>query len=175
MLSSNLQSILDNRLRYLPDITRKAINSVDWPSELVTIGKKYGMHVDEMEDFQSVVMRAMTGLLAPDKFESELISALALSPANAEKILLDVNDHVFEPIHDYVMNKGAAQDPLRSTGLVLEQGVEEAAPVIAPQPQTQTAPAATVVFEVPGSPEPAPKPAAKPSVNGDFESFFVVK
>jgi hypothetical protein len=175
MLSSNLQSILENRLRYLPDITRKAINSIDWPSELVSIGKKYGMHVDEMEDFQSVVMRGMTGLLSPEKFEDELISSLALSPANAEKILLEVNDRVLEPIHDYVINKGAAHDPLKATGLVVEQGTEDETSTVPVQTPAAATSTSTTVFEVPASPEPTPKPTAKPAVNGDFESFFVIK
>jgi hypothetical protein len=75
-LSSNLQSILDNRLRYLPEITGKAINSIDWATKIITIGHTYGLHVDEMEEFQAVVLKSMIGLIAPENFEQELYQHL---------------------------------------------------------------------------------------------------
>lgn len=177
MLSSNLQSILTNRLRYLPEITGKAINSIDWPTRLIEIGRTYGLHVDEMEDFQAVVMKAMVGMIQPGKFMDELISTLALSPANAEKVLMEVNDKVFEPIHEYVMNGGAtAPDPLKQTGIVMDEHVptpasDDAIPV-PPAPVQQPA---SQEFEIPPSPEAVPTPVpAKPQVTGSFDDFFVI-
>ena len=52
MLSSTLQSMLDNRLRYLPEITGKAIASIDWPGRIIEIGRKYGLHMDDIEELQ---------------------------------------------------------------------------------------------------------------------------
>lgn len=158
MLSTNLQSILDNRLRYLPEITGKAINSIDWPSKLIEIGKKYGMHVDEMEDFQSVVLRSMIGMVAPEKFEDELITTLALSPANAQKVLEDINASILEPIHNFVMNNGKTPDALTTAGIVIEPSHEEAPMTLSAAP-----------LEIPSSPEPV---LEKPNVSGNFDDFF---
>ncbi len=121
MLSSNLQSILDNRLRYLPDITAKAIASVDWATKLSSIAHTYGLHMDEVEDLQSVVMRSMVGMIAPADFEQSLISALALSPANAEKMISEINAQVFQPIHDVVMAGGKSPDGMVGMGIHVEE------------------------------------------------------
>lgn len=118
-LSPQLQQILENRLRYLPEITGAAINSIDWATRIINIGHKYGLHVDEMEEFQGVVLKSMIGLIAPENFESELINTLALSPATTEKIIGELNTQVFEPIHDYVMNDGKV-DQLKSTGIEID-------------------------------------------------------
>lgn len=126
-LSSNLQSVLDNRLRYLPEITGKAINSIDWASRIITIGHKYGLHVDEMEEFQGVVLKSMIGLIVPENFEAELINTLALSPATTEQVIRELNTQVFEPIHDFVMNGGKV-DELKKTGIILTSAEPEAMP-----------------------------------------------
>lgn len=120
MLSSNLQSILDNRLRLLPQITRDAIASVDWPTILIEIGKKYGLHIDDMEEFQGVILKSMTGMIAPAQFESALITALALSPQTTETIITEVNEKIFQPIHDYVLRGGKPVDGMEKAGIVLD-------------------------------------------------------
>jgi hypothetical protein len=81
MLSSNLQTILDNRLRYLPDISSKAITSIDWSTKVIEIGHKYGLHIEDIEDMQMVVLKSMTGLASPEDFETNLITATAASPS----------------------------------------------------------------------------------------------
>ena len=146
-LSSNLQSVLENRLRYLPEITGKAINSIDWATRIINIGHKYGLHVDEMEDFQGVVLKSMIGLVAPENFETELINALALSPTTTEKIISELNTEIFEPIHDYVMNDGKV-DELKKSGIILETQKDEPLNF---QKLTDTA------LEIPGSPEETPE------------------
>ena len=149
-LSSSLQSVLENRLRYLPEITGKAINSIDWATRIVNIGHKYGLHVDEMEDFQGVVLKSMIGLISPESFETELINALALSPATTEKIITELNIEIFEPVHDYVMNGGKV-DELKKSGIVLESNIE-----LESMPKMDTTP-----LEIPASPEPDTDPVEK--------------
>ena len=146
-LSNELQSLLDNRLRYLPPLAGQAIMSIDWSSKLIDIGRSFGLHIDEMEDFQAVVLKALTGLIAPAAFEQELIAALALSPANAEKVIAAVNAQVFEPIHDFVMRGGkpVAANPLAQTGIHVENQVQEPT-VTAVAQQPGTSPVASIVF-----------------------------
>ncbi len=154
-LSSNLQSILENRLRYLPEITGQAIGSIDWATRIITIGHNYGLHVDEMEDFQAVVLKSMIGLISPENFETELINALALSPATTEKIITELNVAVFEPIHDYVMN-GGKSDPMKSLGITIETPSSLAEPRDTPTSQVEKP-----ELEIPASPEPDTAPREK--------------
>lgn len=161
-LSSNLQSILDNRLRYLPEITARAINSIDWSAKLITIGHKYGLHIDEMEEFQGVVLKAMIGLVAPTDFENQLINALALSPTNTDKIIAEVNREIFEPIHGFVMNQGRPADPMATAGIVVQPEASVPIPVKV----------SSVPLEIPPSPEPS-KTIAKD--HDKFDEFFMVK
>jgi hypothetical protein len=167
MLSSNLQSILTNRLRYLPEITGKAINSIDWPTKVVEIGHKYGLHIDDIEELQTVVLKSMTGLASPADFETNLISATAASPATIEKLIQDLNHHIFEPIHNFVMTDGKAPDPLAAHGIELEPAVEDIsnAPELVPEPRGPE-------LEIPASPEPVVQ-KLKPQVAGSFNDFFV--
>lgn len=166
-LSSSLQSILDNRLRYLPEITGKAITSIDWSTKLITIGKKYGLHIDEMEEFQTVVLKSMIGLIPPEQFETELISALAVSPTDTEKIIHEINDQIFEPIHNFIMNQGAVVDPLKQAGIIIEPVQEGSSSKELPISNQNISHEPTL--EIPASPETVP---LKPEVSGDFSSFF---
>src|SRR5207253_2076583 len=75
--------------------------------------------------FLSVVVKSMIGLIAPDRFEQELIAALAVSPANADKIIAVLNAQVFEPIHDYVLRGKPSTDTLAKTGIVIESAAPE--------------------------------------------------
>lgn len=120
-LSPNLQSILDNRLRYLPEQVGKAIYSIDWSTELITIGKKYGLHIDDMEEFQGVVLKSMIGMIAPDQFENELITATAVSPTTANNMIHDINEKIFEPIHNMVTGQvSAPATVMEKTGIHIE-------------------------------------------------------
>lgn len=119
-LSPNLQSILDNRLRYLPAVVGKAINSIDWATELITIGKKYGIHIDEMEEFQGVVLKSMIGMIAPDQFESSLISATAVSPTTAGHMIDDINKKILEPVHNYIMNPDKPVNQVEKMGIDIQ-------------------------------------------------------
>lgn len=121
---------MDSRLRYLPEITGQAIMSIDWPTRLIAIGKKYGLHIDDMESFQEVVLKSMLGIIDPDRFESSLLESLALSPANLDAVIDDVNDAILEPIHDFVMNQGKPSiDPLKQAGITIPQMQPESIPV----------------------------------------------
>lgn len=170
-LSPTLQSILDNRLRYLPEITTRALASIDWATRIITIGHTYGLHVDDMEEFQGVVLKSMIGMIAPDRFEAELINTLALSPANIEKIINDLNTQVFEPIHDFVMHEGKT-DPLKSAGIELEVTTPSLETLPSPSSTTLQHRSSDDMLEIPTSPEPqrTPEPSSAPELK--FEDYF---
>lgn len=171
-LSPALQSMLDNRLRYLPEITGKAIASIDWSSKIIEIGHKYGIHVDDIEDLQAVVLKSMIGLLPPDEFEKNLILATAVSPSVSEQIIIAMNQAIFEPIHQFVMADGKPKDPLAAAGIELQKKEPEP---YRPNPQGLATPPIKEEIsqlEIPASPEPKVV-TRKPIVQGKFDDFFV--
>ncbi len=166
-LSPTLQSLLDNRLRYLPEVTGKAIASIDWSSKIIEIGHKYGIHVDDIEDLQAVVLKSMIGLLPPDEFHQNLVMATAVSPTTAEQIINAMNTEIFEPIHQFVITNGKKPDPLAAAGIELQPEEEyrlESSPVSSISQKEVTS------LEISGSPEPR---LIKPVVPGKFDTFFV--
>ncbi len=175
MLSSTLQSMLDNRLRYLPEITGKAIASVDWPSRIIEIGRKYGLHMDDIEELQEVVLKSMIGLASPADFENNLISATAASPATINAMVADMNEKVFEPIHDFVINNGKEENPLVAHGIEIEtEPITESShrtPSSLAEPRdTPPLSRGRPTLDIPVSPE---SNTPKPQVPGSFDAFFM--
>lgn len=164
MLSSKLQAVLNNRLRYLPEITSRAISSVDWPTKVIEIGKKYGLHMEEIGDLQEVVLKSMTGLADPSDFESNLISATAASPATIDHLIDDLNLNIFEPIHNFVVNNGKVPDSTKIQGIDFEPQLPDTSFTVPTPPQNQS----IQELEIPEKP-----PVSKPQVHGNFNNFFI--
>lgn len=121
-MNEKIRQQFEEQLAYLPEINQRALKSFDWATELVAIGKTYGLHIDELEELQIETMLLLVGLTSPDDYEKELIERLAISPIEAGKIIEDVNKRVFSPIHDYIVNGGtktetAPADIMESSGI----------------------------------------------------------
>lgn len=108
-MNERLKQQFEEQLTYLPAINQQALRSFDWATELVAIGKNYGLHIDELEDLQTETMLLLVGLITAEQYPNEIINRLAISPAEAEKIIEQVNDRIFIPIHDYIVNGGVTQ------------------------------------------------------------------
>ncbi len=99
------------QLDLLPALNRQAIESVDWQDLLIDIGKSHGIDSDDIDDLQLETMLVLVGLENPSNYENQLISQLALSPAEADKLINDITAQIFTPIHDYIVNS------TKSTGI----------------------------------------------------------
>lgn len=106
-MNEKLRQSFEEQLVYLPEINQRALKSFDWATELLSIGKNFGLHIDELEDLQLETMLVMVGLVQVKDYPNELINKLAISPAEANKIIEQVNDRIFTPIHDYIVNGGS--------------------------------------------------------------------
>ncbi len=123
-MNEKLKQQFEEQLAYLPTINQEALKSFDWASELIGIGKNYGLHIDELEDLQIETMLLLVGLTSPDDYENELITRLAISPVEARKIIEDINIHVFTPIHDYIVNGGTQKKPPVTGDIMSSVGIE---------------------------------------------------
>ncbi len=104
--NEKFRSTLAEQMTYLPEITQKALKSFDWATQLLSIGKEYGLHIDQLEDLQLETMLVLVGIIPAESYETELETKLAISPAEAVKIIQAVNTQIFIPIHDYIVNDG---------------------------------------------------------------------
>jgi hypothetical protein len=121
-MNDKLRQQFDEQLTYLPEINQAAMRSFDWATELISIGHGYGLHVDQLEDLQIETMLVMVGLTAPEKYEDELITRLALSPTEANRIIDEVNKRIFTPIHDYIV-RGGPEKPAAPTSAMESAGM----------------------------------------------------
>ena len=131
-MNENLRQSFEEQLVYLPEINQQALKSFDWATELLSIGKNYGLHIDELEDLQVETMLVLVGLVQPADYQNELINRLAISPIEATKIIEQVNDRIFTPIHDYIVN-GGPKVVTTPTGVMESAGFEitdDDAPVV---------------------------------------------
>lgn len=92
-------------IQYLPEVNQHALRSFDWATVILNVGKKNGLYIDQLEDLQIETMLVLTGQVSAEDYPNELMNRLALSPAQAEKIIFDINQQVFTPIHDYILDQ----------------------------------------------------------------------
>lgn len=158
-MNDKLRQQFEDQLTYLPTINQEALKAFDWASELIGIGKNYGLHVDELEDLQIETMLLLVGLTSPDNYEKELIERLAISPSEAGKIIEQINDRIFTPIHNYIVNGGvkAQSTPIMIMGSAGLEMTRDDSPI-------QTTPSSTPLVRVGGEhPTVQPIPESKPS------------
>jgi hypothetical protein len=110
-MNDKLRQQFNDQLTYLPEINQRALQSFDWATELIAIGHGYGLHIDQLEDLQIETMLVLVGLTPADDYQNEVITRLAISPSEADKIIAEVNTRIFTPIHDYIVRGGPESAP----------------------------------------------------------------
>lgn len=121
-MNDKLRQQFEEQLTYLPDINQQAMRSFDWATELISIGHGYGLHIDQLEDLQIETMLVMVGLTPPEKYQDELITRLALSPIEADRIIEEVNKRIFSPIHNYIV-RGGPEKPVAPMSVMESAGI----------------------------------------------------
>lgn len=123
-MNENLKKTFEEQLTYLPAINQQALRSFDWATELIGIGKQYGLHIDQLEDLQIETMLVLVGVISADDYPNELITRLAISPSEADKIIEQINDRIFTPIHDHIVRGGPISSPISDAVIMENTGVQ---------------------------------------------------
>ena len=92
------------QLALLPSLNQSAIQSIDWMGLLIDIGKSHGIDHEDILDLQLETMLVLVGLEDPNNYENQLIAILALSPAEADKLITDITEQIFTPIANYIIS-----------------------------------------------------------------------
>lgn len=93
---------IENRLNSLPADIQEAMSKVDTTTAILNVGKKNGLHVDQMGELLYCVGLVMLGLEHSQRFADIIIEKVGVSPEQAEVITADINNEVFLKLRESV-------------------------------------------------------------------------
>jgi hypothetical protein len=98
--SQNLKNTIDEHMKSLPHDVQEAIHGSSWERKILEIGRKYGLHVDQLEILQTELSLAVLGLVGRDEFVRETMREAHIPKQTMELMVFDINRDIFEPIRD---------------------------------------------------------------------------
>src|SRR3989344_3534997 len=84
----------------LPPNLREAYGSVNTSEILEEIGKKHGLHIDDVGGLVNETGYVMLGVTPPGEYIKKLADAIDIPREKAREIAIDVNERVFKPIRE---------------------------------------------------------------------------
>lgn len=94
---------LHEMLKTLPPDVNEAIGSVNYIDTLIDIEKKYHLHLDQADALGNEIFKLMLGLTQPQQFIGALKASVGVSDEAAKVIATEVNEKIFRPIKDSLM------------------------------------------------------------------------
>ncbi|HEY4479417.1 MAG TPA: hypothetical protein VI981_03635 [Candidatus Paceibacterota bacterium] len=160
------QETINEKIASLPSDVKDAINSVDIGMRVQTIGSKYHLQIDELNELEKTTAYVMLGLCHPSSYIEVLKTKLAISNETAEAIALDINETIFKPLRASLrkMHSLSEQEEILSAA---PQKADATAPKVQSfmGPYSSSTPAAPL--NPPATPQKTtdtPIPASKPEV-----------
>lgn len=90
----------DERISSLSPKIQEAINNSNYQSYIYTIGNKYALNIDQIGILEEITTKVMTGILPPDKYESEIKSKISIEEGVVSKMMLEINENIFKNIKE---------------------------------------------------------------------------
>jgi hypothetical protein len=87
-------------LKGLPPDVNEAIGSVNYIDTLTDMEKKYRLHIDQMDALGNEIYKLMLGLTPPQQFVGVIKTSANLSDETAKQIAAEVNEKIFRPIRE---------------------------------------------------------------------------
>lgn len=87
-------------LKNLPLDVNEAIGSVDYVDTLISMEKKYRLHIDQMDALGSEVYKLMLGLTPPQQFIDMVKTSVNVSDETAKQIATEVNAKILRPVRE---------------------------------------------------------------------------
>lgn len=114
-MNEETQKLIDQRIAMLPENIRESLKKIPWAEEILAIGKKNGLHVDQMGELQIETVLVLVGLTHPNQYPTELKRALSLGDAQVTAIVVDVNERILKSIRQSLIDFMALEDATTST------------------------------------------------------------
>lgn len=102
MTNESLKKTISDHMKTLPRDVQDAINASSWERKVLTIGRRHGLHVDQLEILQTELSLAVLGLADREEFVQETMREARIDRQSMEKIVKDINEEIFEKIRNYL-------------------------------------------------------------------------
>ncbi|MEK7586353.1 MAG: hypothetical protein AAB453_00605 [Patescibacteria group bacterium] len=109
----------------LPEALQEAIFSIEVAHQMVDIGQKNALHVDQISLLAETTGLVMLGLLPLKDFVAEIEKQLGIERARASAIADDVNLAVFIKIRDLIQNAASAPKAVGGSNGIKAYGPED--------------------------------------------------
>lgn len=100
MINNSLKNTIDQHMKNLPEDVQEAIHASSWERKILDIGRKYGLHVDQLEILQTELSLAVLGLTEREEFVQETMREARIDKHVMETMVMDINREIFEPIRE---------------------------------------------------------------------------
>ncbi len=100
----NVKNTFKSQFERLPKELRDAVTATDLRAKLFTLTQKYHLHIDKAGTLENEVVLVLMGMELPSLFVGNIQRELELSPENANALAKDVNEQIFHPIHEQLIN-----------------------------------------------------------------------
>ncbi len=112
----------------LPKDIKEAISSTDFIYTVQDISKKYNLHIDKMGELSDEISLVMLGFTHPADFTKNIKNRLSVDENTAHEITKEVNEKIFKPIKESLMEIHKKKDSSIAEQMgneVVEQNNEE--------------------------------------------------
>lgn len=100
MINTDVQNSIQNHMNTLPDYMQEAIHASGWERKILAIGRKYGLHIDQLDVLQTELSLVILGLSDRDEFVREVTHEAGISSQIMNGIVSEINHDIFEPIRE---------------------------------------------------------------------------
>lgn len=120
-MAKDIKQIIDERMLKLPPTLKEAIDSSDWERKIFDIGKKYSLHIDDLEYLETELSATIVGLSDRNEFAESLKTHLGLKDNVVEGIITDINNKIFEGIREKLQGKMSedGSDKMENSSVVM--------------------------------------------------------
>lgn len=96
----DIEQIIKNRYKELPENIQQAIKNTDLASKFNTISEKHNLHLDQNGNLQTETILVMLGLEPTNDYVDNIQKSLEISKDEALSIARDINIEILDPIKD---------------------------------------------------------------------------
>ncbi len=122
-MEKNTQQLIQERIAQLPPYIKAALSNINWAPEILAIGKKHGLHVDDMGTLQTETVLVLVGLVHPNDFAKNLKQELHIPQDKIDAIVNDVNERILKTIRqaliDFIEHESDQEEIFHKTGIDL--------------------------------------------------------
>lgn len=124
--SESVERELKTRFELLPTELQQVITSSDYQTKLFDIAKKHKLTYERLGQLELETTMVLLGMTPPDEFKLDISEQLQLSATDLDSVVLDINDQIFKPIRDNLMNLYSEKEVSEGEKYAVEKTKSEA-------------------------------------------------